>query len=129
MTTTAEIFAALYAEQLAHVRAVAAARVHRDDRDLVEDITQEAFLRLWVYLERGGAVKSPAGLMGTLTRCAAADHYRLCRNSRERAADFSDQGCAAVYALPSAPSAEDLAMLHVQLEALLTDAASRMEVA
>ena len=129
MTTTTETFTAVYTEQVGRVRAIAAKWVCGGDRDLVEDLVQEAFLRLWIYMERGNAVGNPGALLGTLTRRAAADWYRLARNTRERPSDFTDQGAAAVYALPASPSAEELALLHLQLEALLTDAAARAEVA
>jgi len=127
--TTADTFTALYTAQLPRVRAIAARWVCGGDRDLVEDLVQEAFLRLWIYMERGAAIGNPGALLGTLTRRAAADHYRLARNARERAADFSDPCEAAVYRLPASPSAEDLAVLHLELEQLLTDAAARVEVA
>ena len=115
--TTAELFAKIYAEQAGHVRTMAAARVRRDDRDLVEDLVQEAFLRLWIYLERGAVVGNPGALLGTLTRRAAADHYRLCRNTRERATDLTDP--LNTRRVPVEPSAEQVAMLHAELDRLL----------
>jgi len=115
--TTAELFTALYETQVAHVRAVATARVRRDDRDLVDDLVQEAFLRLWVYLERGAVVGNAGALLGTMARRAAADHYRLARNTREGATDFTDPLNAR--RVPVEPSAEDIAMLHAELDRLL----------
>lgn len=115
--TTTELFTAFYAEHVAHVRRVAVARVRIDDGDLVDDLVQEAFLRLWVYLQRGNTVASPAGLLGTMTRRAAADHYRLARNTREGATDFSDPLAGRL--VPAEPSAEDIAMLHAELDRLL----------
>lgn len=112
-----ELFNSIYTAQAGRVRALAAAQVRRDDRDLVDDLVQEVFLRLWVYLTRGHAVANPAGLLGTLTHRAAADHYRLARNTRERATDLSDP--LAVRIVPVEPSAEQVAMLHAELDRLL----------
>jgi len=115
--TTTELFNTFYAQHVGHVRRVAAARVHRDDRDLVEDLVQEAFLRLWVYLQRGAVVSNPAGLLGTMTRRAAADWYRLARNTRECATDLSDPLAGRI--VPVEPSAEQIALLPAELDRLL----------
>jgi RNA polymerase sigma factor (sigma-70 family) len=119
-----ELFTAIYTAQVAHVRAVATARVRRDDRDLVEDLVQEAFLRLWVYLERGNTVANPAGLLNTLVRRAAIDHYRRARNTRERATDLTDP--LAARCAPPEPSAEDIAMLHADIERLLAESVAEV---
>lgn len=118
--SNAEAFAALYREHAERVRAIAARRVRLDDRDLIEDLTQEAFLRLWLYLERGHVVSNPAGLLGTLVVRAAADHYRLFRSTRERATDLTDPLAGRI--VPAAPSAEDVALMHAEVEALLASA-------
>lgn len=118
--SSVETFTTVYREQAATVRAIAATRVRNDDRDLIEDLVQEAFLRLWVYLERGHAVNNPAGLLGTLVYRAAADHYRLCRNTRERATDLTDPLAGRI--VDPAPSAEDVALMHAEVEALLAAA-------
>lgn len=120
--TTDETFTAIYREHAARVRAIAATRVHRDDRDLIEDLTQEAFTRLWTYLQRGNTVSNPAGLLGTLTVRAAADWYRLARNTREQATDLTD--ALAGRCLPAAPSAEQVALMHAEVERLLAEAGS-----
>lgn len=118
--STVDTFNALYREHAERVRAIAARRVRLDDRDLIEDLTQEAFLRLWLYLERGHVVSNPAGLLGTLVVRAAADHYRLFRSTRERATDLTDPLAGRI--VPAAPSAEDVALMHVEVEALLASA-------
>lgn len=119
--SSAETFTALYRRHAAQVRAIAARRVRLDDRDLIEDLTQEAFLRLWLYLQHGHVVSNPAGLLGTLVVRAAADHYRLARNTREKATDLTDPLAGRI--VPASPSAEDVALMHAQVEALLTSAA------
>ena len=121
---TVELFTAVYREQAAHVRAIAAAQVRADDRDLIDDLVQEAFLRLWVYLERGNTVAHAAGLLGTLTRRAAADHYRLCRNTREGATDFTDPLAGRL--VQCSPSAEDVALMHQEIERLLAEAVAEV---
>lgn len=120
--TSEELFTAVYTAHVGHVRRIAAAQVRRDDMDLVEDLVQEAFARLWVYLQRGHTLSSPAGLLGTMTRRAAADWYRLRRNTRERATDLSDP--LAGRAMPAEPSAEDIALLHERVADMLIAAAT-----
>ena len=118
--STVETFNALYREHAERVRAIAARRVRLDDRDLIEDLTQEAFLRLWLYLESGHTIANPAGLLGTLVHRAAIDHYRLARSTRERATDLTDPLAGRI--VPASPSAEDVALMHAEVEALLASA-------
>jgi DNA-directed RNA polymerase specialized sigma24 family protein len=101
-------FTTLYLQQLARVRHLAARRVMNGDQALAEDISQEAFLRLWRYLSDGHEVGNAEALLTTLTCRAAADHYRLARNTRERAADFADPVTS--MRLPGVRSAEDVAV-------------------
>ena len=122
--TPAEFFTAVYAEQFAHVRAIAARRVRLEDRDLIDDLVQEAFTRFWAHLQAGRPVKNPIGLLGTMTVRAAADHYRLCRSTRERATDLTDPVAGRI--VPASPSAEDVAMMHTQIAALLASAGAQV---
>jgi|GEM_PF-4234454 len=115
--TTAEKFTAIYSEQCAIVRAIVARRVCRDDQDLIEDFVQEAFLRYWRHLQAGKPVANPIGLLGTMAVRAIADYYRLARNTRERATDLSDPLAGRI--VPVEPSAEQVAMLHAELDRLL----------
>jgi DNA-directed RNA polymerase specialized sigma24 family protein len=105
--TTTETFTVLYTEHYAQVRRVAARYVYGTDQALADDLTQEAFLRLWRVLDGGAVVLHPAGLLARIVRCAAADYYRLARNTREQAVDFADP--VASLRLPPRPSAEDVA--------------------
>lgn len=118
--STDELFTLLYARHVGHVRRVAVTQVRGDDRDLVEDLTQEVFLRLWAYLQRGNTVSNPAGLLGTMTRRAAADWYRVARNTREQATDLMDPAAGRI--VPASPSAEQVALMHVEIERLLSEA-------
>lgn len=125
--TADELFTALYREHAGHVRLVAAAQLRSADRDLVEDLTQEVFFRFWGYLVRGNTVANPAALLGTMTRRAAVDYYRRPRNTRESATDFGDP--LAARCVPASASAEDLALMHVEIEALLAEASAGTAVA
>lgn len=99
-------FTTIYLQECKRVQQLAAQRVQNPA--LAEDVAQEAFLRLWRYMDSGHMVANPAALLTTLTQRAAADHYRLARNTREGATDFSDP--VASLRMPAARSAEDVAV-------------------
>lgn len=101
-------FTAIYLQQQARVRHLAARRVQARDPALAEDVAQEAFLRLWKCLTAGKPIGNAEALLTTLTCRAAADHYRLARNTRERAADFTEPVTS--MRLPGVRSAEDVAV-------------------
>ena len=45
-------------------------------RELAEDLTQEAFLRMWNYLAAGNAVDNPKALLYRIAGNLIIDHYR-----------------------------------------------------
>ncbi|MFJ4633049.1 RNA polymerase sigma factor [Streptomyces sp. NPDC088847] len=60
------------------------------DRDLADDIAQDAWLTTWQCLLRGEELRSPAGFLAMRARRSAVDHYRLARVRREEAVDYTD---------------------------------------
>lgn len=76
------------------VRRVARTQLHYGDAALVEDISQEVWLRLWAYAMRGNEIERPAPLLATMARQAVWMHYR--RSARQkrpqtRAVDYTDR--------------------------------------
>ncbi|MFD6855581.1 hypothetical protein ACFWCV_30285, partial [Streptomyces diastaticus] len=69
---------------------------------------------------------NPAGLLRTIAGHAITDHYRL-RRSGEQPTDFGDWFEAA--RLPAATSAEDIAVTHLTVLAMVADPAAPLEVA
>ncbi|MGW4041098.1 RNA polymerase sigma factor [Streptomyces sp. NPDC004778] len=100
-------------------------RLDRADWHLAEDITSEAFVRL-VRDFTGRRIENPAGLLRTIAGHAITDHYRL-RRSGEQPTDFGDWFEAA--RLPAATSAEDIAVTHLTVLAMVADPAAPLEVA
>jgi DNA-directed RNA polymerase specialized sigma24 family protein len=112
------VFSELYETHQTLVSRVIAAGLRREHRDLVEDLVQETYLRLWVHLAGGGTIDNPAGLLVVMARRALADHYRL-RRSGEQPTDFSDW--AAERKLPASPAAEDRAVTRLEARRLLAE--------
>lgn len=121
-TDMSAAFTTIFVQQQARVRYLAAKRVLAGDVALAEDIAQEAFLRLWKYLDAGHTVGNPEALLATLTRRAACDHYRRMSNTREHAADFTDP--VASLRMPSVRSAEDVAAARQSVREALTAVAA-----
>jgi RNA polymerase sigma-70 factor (ECF subfamily) len=89
----------------------------RADWHLAEDLTSETFLRLVrSYTDRpiDGRV---VGLLKRIARFVIADHYRVARNARETAVDFSDE--LGSRRLPMAYSAEDWAVENLTRDEML----------
>ena len=114
-------FSTIYSQQCRRVRAIATQRVKNGDQATAEDVAQEAFLRLWRYMSNGNEVANPTALLAKMTRCAAADHYRVKRNTNESAADFTDAVTA--LRMPVERSAEDVAVARESVREAWTGAA------
>jgi DNA-directed RNA polymerase specialized sigma24 family protein len=102
---------------------------HLDRRDwqLAEDIASETFLRLVRdFSGRSIDMGRVYGLLVTIARRATVDHYRL-RRSTESATDFGDWFNARQ--LPVSPAAEDHAIAHLTVLAMVADSASPLGVA
>lgn len=67
-------FEELYARHVREVWAVAYGR--RTDADLAQDVTQEAFLRLWRELEQGEVIQNPRAWLIRVARNLAEDHAK-----------------------------------------------------
>ncbi|MFJ4276195.1 RNA polymerase sigma factor [Streptomyces coelicoflavus] len=94
-----ELLSGWFAEYGPMVEGVVARTVRLGDRDLVEDLAQDVWVKAWQYLLRGNEVARPAGLLAFFARCRVVDHYRLARVRRELLSDFQDE--AAVVRLAS----------------------------
>lgn len=100
-------FTTIYLQEQRRIRALAARHLTVADPALAEDLAQEAFLNLWRAAESGYPVTNAEALLTTMTRHAVGRHFRLARNTRESAADFTEPVTAA--RMPAARSAEDVA--------------------
>ena len=107
----------LYREHLPMVRRMAADGVRRDDHGLVEDFAQVVFMRLWAYLAAGKTVDRPAALLNTITRHVVVEYYRVKRNTKAIAVDFTDS--IEAFRLPDAPAAGDVAVARMEARELL----------
>ncbi|MGW0573023.1 RNA polymerase sigma factor [Streptomyces tauricus] len=86
-----QLLDALYRQYAPMVVATAARALRPADRDLANDIAQQAWLDAWVLLLRGEELHSPAGFLAMRARRGAVDHYRLARVRREQATDYTDE--------------------------------------
>lgn len=85
-------FTTLYATFRPKVEGYIAARLPRLDSQLAEDLAAEVFTSLWrshFVPGRDQDVRHPWALLATIARRRMADHFRLCRNYRETAADMT----------------------------------------
>ncbi|MFF7842831.1 RNA polymerase sigma factor [Streptomyces ossamyceticus] len=84
-------FTQLYATFLPRVEGYIAARLPRRDSQLAEDLAAEVFTSLWRsrYAKGRPVEGAPWGLLATIAQRRMADHFRLCRNYRETAADMT----------------------------------------
>lgn len=92
MTPAAAAFTALYTEHATRVRRLVLAELRSGDTAQADDITQDVFLALWRYLQRGEQIARPAGLLATMARHRVIDHYRLARVRRELPTDPTAYG-------------------------------------
>ncbi|MFJ9634937.1 RNA polymerase sigma factor [Streptomyces sp. NPDC101175] len=81
---------ALYRQYAPMVVRTAARALRPADRDLADDIAQDAWLTTWQHLLRGEQLHRPAGFLAMRARRSAIDHYRLARVRREDATDYTD---------------------------------------
>ncbi|MGK5533425.1 RNA polymerase sigma factor [Streptomyces sp. URMC 129] len=118
----AERFAAVFAAHQPRVHSFILAKIGGRDWHLAEDLTSETFLELYrSYTARGRALDDRVvGLLATIARRVIAHHFRLARNTREVAADFTDY--AQVRRLPVSYSAEDWAVENLTRDAMLANA-------
>lgn len=90
--TSTEMFATLYAAHSEQVRRVILAGLRAGDAHQVDDLAQEVWLALWRRLDRGDAVRRPAGLLAVMARHRVVDHYRSAYVRREVATDTTVYG-------------------------------------
>jgi DNA-directed RNA polymerase specialized sigma24 family protein len=106
----------LYHDRL--VRALRA-RLGRYDWHLAEDLAGETWVRAVASIELCRAADDRAfGWLMSLAQCAMADHYRLARNTRELATDFTGPRA---YSLPKEWAAEDHALARLTVLIRLAD--------
>lgn len=95
------------------VRRIAVTELRHEDAALAEDIAQEVWLQLWVYVVGGAQVERPASLLATITRRTVGMHYRRVAASmrpRTRAVDYTDRLIERIIATDSA---EDVASVRL----------------
>lgn len=85
--TPDELFVAAYVQYRAMVRWTIINRLVVVDYDLADDLTQDAFLRLYRYRDRLPSVRNIGGLLRVMARQVVCYHFRLLRNAREIPAD------------------------------------------
>ncbi|MEU1556926.1 hypothetical protein ABZ517_30095 [Streptomyces scabiei] len=88
----ADGFTQLYATFRPKVEGYIAACLPRRDSQLAEDLAAEVFTSLWRSHFAPGHetdVRHPWALLATIAQRRTADHFRLCRNYRETAADMT----------------------------------------
>ncbi|WP_314416131.1 RNA polymerase sigma factor [Streptomyces sp. DSM 40484] len=90
-TAARQLLDVLYRQYAPMVVRTAARALRFEDRDLADDIAQQAWLDAWVLLLllRGEGLRSPAGFLAMRARRCAVDHYRLARVQREEATDYT----------------------------------------
>jgi len=115
--------------ELHHTRLVRhlVARLGRYDFHLAQDLAGETWARAVrdVHACRADADQA-YGWLRAIAAHVVVDHYRLCRNRREAAVDFTGPRA---YDLPPAPAAEDVALATERILAMLTQATPELEVA
>jgi DNA-directed RNA polymerase specialized sigma24 family protein len=92
MTPAAAEFTAIYAAHATRVHRLVLAELRPADRHQADDLTQDVFLALWRYLQRGEQVTRPTGLLTVMARHRVIDYYRLARVRREVATDPTTHG-------------------------------------
>ncbi|MGW3330268.1 RNA polymerase sigma factor [Streptomyces rubiginosohelvolus] len=88
-----ERFATLYAAYLPRITALVGSRIfNADDKHLTDDLTAEAFTRVWLHLHKCEATTDAQTFswVATIARRTVADHFRLKKNTMERPADLGD---------------------------------------
>jgi DNA-directed RNA polymerase specialized sigma24 family protein len=113
-------FTTVFLHEQRRVRALAARYLSTVDPALAEDLAQEAFAQLWKVANDGYPVTNAEALLSTMTRHAVGRHFRLARNTRERAADFTD--AVTSLRMPADRSAEDVAVARESVRDALTGA-------
>lgn len=114
-------FNAMYAEHRWLVEGIVRDRLRRSDRQLAEDLVQEAYLRLWTHLSAGLPVGSETDLLILMARQAVAAHYRR-GTSAEVSVDYT-VATGIARRLPAAVPAEDIAVVRIVAAELLADVA------
>jgi DNA-directed RNA polymerase specialized sigma24 family protein len=87
--TPDQAFEVIYRDHSRQITTYIATRLYRTDRHLAEDLTAEAFTRLWRSILAGLQVKHPRALLTVMADRSIADHFRR-RSSTEQAIDFAD---------------------------------------
>jgi DNA-directed RNA polymerase specialized sigma24 family protein len=96
------------------------ARLGRYDWHLAEDIAGETWARAVRSISKCRAADDQAfGWLMSLANAATVDHYRLARNTRELATDFTGPRA---YCLPREWAAEDHALARLTVLIRLADA-------
>jgi RNA polymerase sigma factor (sigma-70 family) len=118
---SAERFETLYSLHARRVSSYVAAFLSRSYNrvtpELVEDLSQDTWERVWKRLPGCRASNERAfGWLATCARSAVIDHFRRARNTREAAADLSDE-----LRLPTSPAAEDEAIAVLRLVRMLQE--------
>jgi DNA-directed RNA polymerase specialized sigma24 family protein len=119
-----QTFETIYRTHVRQMTGYVASRLYRPDAQLAEDLTAEAFLRLWQTLSTGTPVEHPRALLNLIADHTIADHFRR-RSSRETATDFAVSNVTEVAS--GAAFSPQLAGLLADLEQAkdeLSDAAS-----
>lgn len=88
-----ERFATLYTAYLPRITALVSSRIYSaDDKHLTDDLTAEAFTQVWLHLHKCEATTDAQTFswVATIARRTVAGHFRLKKNTMERAADLGD---------------------------------------
>ncbi|WP_078631393.1 MULTISPECIES: RNA polymerase sigma factor [Streptomyces] len=88
-----ERFATLYTTYLPRITALVGSRIfNADDKHLTDDLTAEAFTRVWLHLHKCEATTDAQtySWIATIARRTVADHFRVKKNTMERPADLGD---------------------------------------
>jgi DNA-directed RNA polymerase specialized sigma24 family protein len=120
-TREAERFTEVFAAFQTRIHAYIHHRIGGRDWHLAEDLTSEVFLKLFCsHTVKGRRIDGRVfGLLTRIAQCVIADHFRLARNARESAVDFTDPVEARHLSL--ADSAEDWAVANLTRDAMLAD--------
>lgn len=88
-----ERFTEMYAAYLPRITALVDSRIfNQADKHLTDDLTAEAFTRIWLSLHKCEAT-TDAGLFSWCARiayCTVVDHFRVKRNTMERPVDLGE---------------------------------------
>ena len=101
---------------------IAAAQLRHQDAAQAEDIAQEVWLRVWVYVADGADIQHPAHLLAAITRRAGVDHYRTAA-ARPTTRAVDDATGRLVEWITATDSAEDVASARMAARDRLDDTA------